>query len=153
MDIDTALPRIDEHEISVNVPAPVAWAAVVTVFERLTTKPAWRLFAQAIRCTPDRASGTADTAGTALPGFMVVASETPTEWALEGEHLFSRYALTFRITPLDGEHCRITAHTSAEFPGLHGTLYRALVISSGGHMIGVRSILRNIKAEAERSKD
>jgi hypothetical protein len=35
------------------------------------------------------------------------------------------------------------------FPGLHGTAYRALVIGSGGHVVGVRGILRRVKAEAE----
>ena len=75
--------------------------------------------------------------------------DAPTEWALEGEHLFSRYALTFRISPVDTGHCRVTALSSAEFPGALGRMYRAMVIASGGHAIGVRAILRSIKAEAE----
>jgi hypothetical protein len=153
MEIDSALPRIDEHEISVNVPAPVAWTAVVAVFGRLTTRPAWRIFAKTIRCKPDHAIGTAVTVGEALPGFLVAGCEAPTEWALAGEHLFSRYALTFRITPVDSEHCRVVAHSYAEFPGPHGKIYRALVIGSGGHAIGVRGILRSIKIEAEHSGD
>ena len=153
MEIDSALPCIDEHEISLNVPAPVAWTAVVAVFGRLTTRPAWRLFAKAVRCKPDHAVGTAVTAGDAVPGFLVARCEAPTEWALEGEHLFSRYALTFRIAPVDSGHCRVAAHSSAEFPGLHGKIYRAMVIGSGGHAIGVRRILRSIKTEAEHSTD
>jgi hypothetical protein len=153
MEIDSALPCIDEHEISLNVPAPVAWNAVVAVFGRLTTRPAWRVFSKAVRCKPDHAVGTAVTAGDAVPGFLVARSEAPTEWALEGEHLFSRYGLTFRIAPVDSGHCRVAAHSSAEFPGLHGKIYRAMVIGSGGHAIGVRRILRSIKTEAEHSTD
>jgi hypothetical protein len=154
MDIGSAaLPCIDEHEISLNVPTPVAWTAVVAVFARLTARPAWRAFAKAIRCKPDHAVGTAITVGEAVPGFLVARCEAPTEWALEGEHLFSRYALTFRVTPVDGEHCRVVAHSSAEFPGLHGKVYRAMVIGTGGHAIGVRGILRSIRNEAEHGRD
>jgi len=153
METDSALPSIDEHEISLDVPPPVAWTAVVAVFGRLMTRPEWRLFAKAIRCKPDHAVGTAVAAGDALPGFLVVRCEAPTEWALEGQHLFSRYALTFRIAPVDSEHCRVAAHSSAEFPGVHGKMYRAVVIGSGGHAVGVRNILRSIKTEAEHSRN
>jgi hypothetical protein len=153
MDVAATLPRIDEHEISVDARAPLAWAAAVAVFRRLSTRRAWRAYAQAVRCQPRRASGAADTVGATLPGFLVVRSEAPTEWALEGEHLFSRYALTFRIVPVDAEHCRVIACSSAEFPGPHGMAYRALVIGSRGHAIGLRRLLRSIKSEAERRRD
>ena len=152
MEIDSTLPYIDEHQVSVDASAPLAWAAVVDVFGRLSTKPGWRVFAQAIRCKPVRAAGTSGTVGTSLPGFLVARCEPPTEWALEGAHLFSRYALTFRIDSLDNAHCRVTARSSAEFPGLHGKMYRAVVIGTGGHKVGVRNILRSIKTEAEHSR-
>jgi hypothetical protein len=149
--VDSALPCIDEHEISVNVPASVAWTALVAVFGRLTTRPTSRIFAKAVRCRPNRAIGTAVTVGEALPGFLVARCEVPKEWALEGEHLFSRYAVTFQIASVDSEHCRVAAQSSAEFPGLHGKIYRTIVIGSGGHAIGVRRILRSIKTKAEHS--
>jgi hypothetical protein len=47
----------------------------------------------------------------------------------------------------------IAARSSAEFPGLHAKLYRAVVIGSGGHGVGVRGILRSIKAEAEHNRN
>jgi hypothetical protein len=150
--VDSALPYIDEHEISVNVPASVAWTAAVAAFGRLTTRPALRIFAKAIQCRPDHAIGAAVTVGEALPGFLVTRCEVPREWSLEGEHLFSRYAVTFRIASVDSEHCRVAAQSSAEFPGLHGKIYRTIVIGSGGHAIGVRRILRSIKTEAEHSQ-
>lgn len=106
--------------------------------------------AKALRCDPERAIGSPDTVGASVPGFRIARCVAPTEWALEGRHLFSHYSLTFRITPLDGDHCRISAESSAVFPGFHGAAYRALVIGSGGHVIGVRGILRRIKVEAER---
>jgi hypothetical protein len=153
MEYDATLPFIDTHDVSVVAPALATWAAVLAVFGRLTSGPAWRTFARAIRCRPDRATGTVDTVGATLPGFLVARCDEPTDWALEGEHLFSRYALTFRIDPLDAEHCRLTAHSSAEFPGAHGAVYRGLVIGTGGHRFGVRGLLRTIKTEAERGGD
>jgi hypothetical protein len=153
MELDATLPRIDAHEVSVDAPALVAWSAVLAVFGRVTTGPVWRTFARAVRCTPDRATGSLDAAGAAMPGFLVARCEIPTEWALEGQHFFSRYALTFGVAPIDGAHCRITAQSSAAFPGAHGKMYRALVIGTGGHLIGVRGLLRTMKAEAERGGD
>ncbi len=68
---------------------------------------------------------------------------------MEGRHLFSRFALTFRIDPIDGTHCRVRAESSAEFPG-PGTVYRALVVAPGATS-SVSGILRQIKGRAERS--
>jgi hypothetical protein len=146
-----ALTRIDEHQISVDVPADEAWDALLVDFALLTARHLWRTFARAIRCNPDRASGDPASVGATVPGFRVTRCLPPHEWALEGKHLFSRYALTFRIDPLDSHHCQVRAESSAVFPGHHGSAYRALVIGTGGHVIGVRGILRGIKLRAERS--
>lgn len=40
------------------------------------------------------------------------------------------------------------AVTLAAFPGIHGRVYRALVIGSGGHRIVVRRMLQRIAAAA-----
>ena len=132
-----------------DVPVDQTWPFVIAVFERLTTRPRWRTLAKLLRCKPDRAMGSPDSVGASVPGFRVTRCLIPTEWTLEGAHLFSRYSLAFRITPLDSDHCRVSAESSAEFPGLHGLAYRAIVIGTGGHVIGVRGILRRIKIEAE----
>jgi hypothetical protein len=150
VEVAPVLPRIDEHEISVDVPADEAWPFVIAVFQRLTTRPAWRTLAMALRCKPDRATGSPDTVGASLPGFRVTRCVAPKEWRLEGGHLFSLYSLTFLITRIDSDHCLVSAESSALFPGFHGAAYRALVIGTGGHVIGVRGILRRIKFEAER---
>lgn len=42
------------------------------------------------------------------------------------------------------------AVTYARFAGLHGRIYRALVIGSGGHALATRRMLRSIKRVAER---
>ena len=71
-------------------------------------------------------------AGASVPGFRVAEVE-PEQWVrLVGRHRFSRYALVLTLDARpDGTLLR--AGTYAEFPGLHGGVYRAMVISSGGH--------------------
>jgi hypothetical protein len=48
--------------------------------------------------------------------------------------------------PTDG--VRLRALTFAAFPGLHGKVYRALVIGSGGHRVVVRRMLKRIAAQS-----
>lgn len=81
--------------------------------------------------------------GETLPGFQVVDAEPCHRLTLQGRHRFSRYRLTFL---LDDDRLRAQSH--AAFPGLHGALYRAAVISSGGHRIVTRRILRQIEKRA-----
>lgn len=152
VEVAAGLPRIDEHDIAVDVPADEAWPFLMAAFTRLATRPSWRAYGRVVRCEPDGANGDPAMVGATVPGFRVVRSTPPTEWALEGRHAFSRYALTFRVDPLDDETCRITAETRAEFPGPHGTVYRALVIGTRGHVVGVRGILQMIKRQAERAR-
>ncbi|HWE66464.1 MAG TPA: hypothetical protein VG298_07455 [Acidimicrobiales bacterium] len=146
------LPSIDEHQVQVDVPPDQLWAALLSTFTGLTTHAGWRVLARALGCQPDSASGDPDTPETCLPGFRVRRSEPPREWALEGKHRFSSYALTFRITALDGGHCLLSAESSAAFPGPLGMMYRTLVIGTGGHVLTVHSMLKRIKGKAERSQ-
>jgi hypothetical protein len=149
--VSASLPRIDEHEIVVNAPAEVTWPIVIAVFAHMTSGSQWRTLARVLHCRPDRAAGQPNVLGSTVPGFRVARSEAPTTWGLEGEHLFSRYALTFRVVPLDGARSAVRAESSAEFPGYHGRAYRALVIGTRGHVFGVRNILHRIKAGVEHS--
>ena len=84
-----------------------------------------------------------------LAGFHVVRTEPPRELALDGRHRFSRYRLSFEIEPR-GARTRLRAVTHAEFPGVRGRLYRALVVGSGGHRIMTRRVLKSIAWRAER---
>ncbi|MHB8235361.1 MAG: hypothetical protein ACYDHT_11980, partial [Solirubrobacteraceae bacterium] len=81
-------------------------------------------------------------------GFSVARCEPPSLLELRGRHRFSRYALVFELAAVGEERCRLSARSYAEFPGLAGRAYRALVIGSGGHRVVVRRMLREI---AERS--
>ena len=67
--------------------------------------------------------------------------------ALKGRHPFAAYRLVFELDPEPGG-VSLRALTFAAFPGLHGKLYRALVIGSGGHRFVVRRMLKRIAAQA-----
>jgi hypothetical protein len=80
-----------------------------------------------------------DLAGATLPGFAVVEASRSSRLELRGHHRFSSYALVFLI---DDEGVR--AQTYAEFPGLRGRAYRALVIGTRAHRLVVRRLLRRV---------
>lgn len=133
-----SLPYIDEHSLRIDAPADVIWAALLKVLRRQMGGSAW--FARLLGCDP--AQGTADLTGRpgeSVPGFRIAEAEPGRRLALRGRHRFANYALTFIV---DGDHLR--AQTHAVFPGLHGRLYRAAVIGSGGHRIITRRILRQV---------
>ncbi|MFD4184060.1 hypothetical protein [Rhodococcus sp. NPDC058514] len=77
-------------------------------------------------------------------GFALDSADAPARLALSGRHWFSRYALIFELDDEGPDRTRIRAQSWGEFPGLHGRLYRALVIGSGGHRVVVRRLLRQI---------
>lgn len=132
------LPYIDEYSQQVDAPADAVWAALLKVLRRAMGGSSW--FARILGCDP--AQGTTEFTGRpgdAVPGFQVVDAEPGRRLALRGRHRFSSYALTF---VLDGHHLR--AQTHAEFPGILGRLYRAVVIGSGGHRLLTRRLLRRV---------
>jgi hypothetical protein len=106
-------------------------------------------FARVVGCRDPTAEGDPGLPGSTVVGFRVTRAERPRALTLEGEHRFSRYALDFEIEP-EGSGARVSATTRAEFPGLHGRAYRALVIGSRGHVVVVRRLLQGIKTRAER---
>ena len=110
-----------------------------------------RALARILRCE-DRASGSRFDGAPeeTLAGFHVAATDPPHRIALEGRHRFSRYRLAFEIEA-GGGGSRIRAVTHAEFPGVRGAIYRALVVESGGHRIVTRRILKSIARRAERA--
>jgi hypothetical protein len=87
--------------------------------------------------------------GDSIPGFSVAESRFPTRLALRGEHRFSRYALVFELEAAGAAGCTLSARSWAEFPGLAGRGYRAMVIGTGGHRLAVRRMLRMV---ARRSR-
>jgi hypothetical protein len=152
--IDTpleALPAIDEHSIEIDAPADAAWEALFPTLGRVFDGPLARRVASGLGCRETAASGDLRHPGGTLPGFIVSRAIVPVMLALLGEHRYSRYGLLFRIDLLPGQRSRVRAETRASFPGFKGRLYKVAVIGTRGHVLVVRSILRAIKARAERS--
>ena len=85
--------------------------------------------------------------GAAVPGFRIVVAERPGRLVLAGRHRFSRYGIVFGVEAAPGG-TRLRAETRADFPGLHGRLYRLAVITSGAHRIAVRRMLGTIARAA-----
>jgi hypothetical protein len=70
--------------------------------------------------------------------------------ALRGRHPFAIYRWVFELDPLDDREpaprTRVRSATWARFPGVHGKIYRALVIGTGGHRVAVRWTLKRVAA-------
>jgi hypothetical protein len=86
--------------------------------------------------------------GYTLPGFAVAEINAPKRLELRGGHRFSNYALVFELDATNLAGCTLRAQTWAEFPGLTGRAYRALVIGSRGHRVVVRRMLRRVARRA-----
>ncbi|UFS94748.1 hypothetical protein [Nocardia huaxiensis] len=121
------LPYIDQHSRLVAADRAHTWTALL----RTTCK------------NPDDLN--------TLPhGFSLDESDPPKRLAAEGQHRFSRYALTFTLEEVDSGHTRLVADSYGAFPGLGGRIYRALVVGSGGHALIVRDMVRRIGVAAEK---
>ena len=76
------------------------------------------------------------------------ARAAPERLELRGGHRFSRYTLVIELDELDGDAARVRARTYADFPGVKGRAYRALVIGSGAHRIVTRRLLARVASRA-----
>ncbi len=144
-----SLPHVDEHAVSVEADPSATWAALQRVVERSFASPASGRGARLLGCADTSASGPRPIAtGSTLPGFRVTEAEPPSTLALVGAHRFSNYALIFRLDGDDGG-TTLRAETRAEFPGLRGSAYRALVIGTRMHVLVTRRLLTAAKRSAE----
>ena len=144
------LPPIDEHGRLVLAPVPKVWEALLAVVSGSFSSRSARRVARALHCSPAESDGEIDRIGSTLPGFIVARVVEPAVLALEGEHRFSRYGLVFRLEPTKDDQTLLRAETRAQFPGLKGRAYRALVIDTRGHVLVVNRILNSVRRRAER---
>jgi hypothetical protein len=119
------LPYIDEHVISVDANRADTWSALLRILCR----------------DPDAPT-------TVPPGFTLEEATPPERFVLKGRHPFAVYRWVFVLDEDGPQRTVVRSQTWAAFPGLHGKIYRALVIGSGGHRVVVRRVLRRIAAEA-----
>jgi hypothetical protein len=144
------LPHVDEHSISVVAPVARTWEALLRTMEGSFSSDRTARGARLLGCEDAEPAGPRPLApGSAIPGFHVEVADPRRELALVGSHRFSRYALIFRIDPV-GAGSRLRAETRAEFPGLHGRAYRALVIGTRMHVVVTRRLLDAVKRRSER---
>jgi Protein of unknown function (DUF2867) len=118
------LPYIDEHAITVDANREETWSALLRVMCRDPRDPS-----------------------TVLTGFALDEARAPERFALKGRHPFAVYRWVFELDNA-AAGTRVRSATWAAFPGMHGKVYRALVIGTGGHRVAVRRMLKRIAAEA-----
>ena len=126
------LPYIDEHAITVHANRAETWAALLRVLCRDSLTPS-----------------------TVPTGFVLDECRPPERFTLKGRHPFSIYRWVFELddqTVAAGPPLtRVRSQTWAAFPGLPGSIYRAMVIGTGLHRVVVRSILKRVAATGNRS--
>jgi hypothetical protein len=149
----TELHWIDEHAIELDATAAVVWPALLRTVERMTAGRAAPRYARAVGSVDTEAGGPRPLeVGSTVPGFHVADLIVERLLVLRGSHHFSDYALAFRLEPLGGVRTRLVAETRAEFPGLKGSAYRALVIGTRMHVLAVRRVLNGVERRVGRTR-
>jgi hypothetical protein len=128
------LPFIDAHTITIGAPRNVVWTALQHQVATSVRFGDGSPFAKILGTDPPA-------------GFEVLGSSPSERLTLGGRHRFSRYRLVFELAD-DGEATQLTAKSYAEFPGLHGRIYRALVIGTRLHVVATNRILRSVRRTA-----
>jgi hypothetical protein len=121
------LPYIDEHVISVDANRADTWSALLMLWCR----------------DPHDASAVR------APFFSLDETMPMQRFALTGRHLFAVYKLVFELDDLDdGLPARtlLCARSWADFPGVHGKVYRALVIGTPAPRIAAKAAARGVAA-------
>lgn len=151
------LPFIDAHSLVVEATPEQVWEVTAQVMRRWVEQllpgfgaRAVSLLARWLGYSFVDPLSPGNGAPEAIVGFRVARAERPSLIVLEGEHRFSRYALTFQVEHAGVSSCIVKAETRAAFPGRTGRAYRKAVIGSGGHVFVVRHLLASIKSRAER---
>jgi hypothetical protein len=148
-----ALPPIDEHEIDVDAPAEASWDALFPTLEKAFGGKFAHRYTERVHAAETEAHGDLHHPGGTLPGFTVTRAIAPVMLALAGKHHLAQYAVVFRIDLLPNQRSRVRLETRAEFIGAKGRIYRAGVLGTRLHVIGVRRMLRAIKRGAEQGID
>lgn len=146
-------PYIDELTTDIAAGPESTWNALRSQLRaQLSAGRATPLF-HVLGVSPNRAAGdwAGDLRGATLPGFAVAESAPHTRLELRGRHRFARYVLVFNLDDTGSETTRLRASTYAEFPGVRGRAYRALVIGTGAHRVVTRRMLRDVAGRATRN--
>ena len=132
---DGEIPFVDEHSILIPAPREHVWSMLRRYVDSTLGVGARNPLARIL--------------GTDPPAGFEVERETPGErLEMAGRHRFSRYRLVFALVDASDNETRLSARTYAEFPGLRGRAYRALVIGTRLHVVATNQILRSIRRAA-----
>jgi len=147
------LPALDEHAVDIAAPPVAVWPALLAAVDGAFAGPVASTYARLIRCADPSSGGPRPLEeGSTIVGFRVAAAVPERELELVGHHVFSTYRLRLVLAPTPGGTL-VRAETRARFPGLHGRLYRAAVVSTGAHVASVRRLLASIQRHAETAAD
>lgn len=133
-------PYIDEHVVRVDAPPEPVWAAL----QRYTTS---------LLRSGERNPLLVLLGPQPRAGFAVAESVEQRRISLEGRHRFSRYRLVFELSDGPGGATLVHARSFGAFPGLHGRIYRALVIGTRLHVLATTHMLRAIRAATALQAD
>jgi hypothetical protein len=148
------LPFIDEFDTLIEAPSIRVFTALSRTVGRSFEGFGGRAFTALLGCRHRGATSTVPpSVGQEINGFRVAEVSEPESLVLEGEHRFARYRLAFVIEPSGEGRSRLRARTDALFPGLRGSVYRALVIGSGGHAFMARRLLAVVARAAVRDQN
>jgi hypothetical protein len=129
------LPFTDEHMVRIAAPRGVAWTALEKYVATFLRRTEGGLLTRLLRAEP-------------RTGFEIVERVPPERLTLAGRHRFARYRLVFDLAEVVDGSTELRAITHAEFPGLRGSAYRALVIGTRAHVVATTHILRSIRRRA-----
>lgn len=145
------LPYIDLHSIQISATPERVWRALASVLRTDLGGIVPAMLTRPLGLEPSQPRGDwrgTLRAGDSLPGFEIAETHSPQRLALRGRHRFSRYALTFELDAIGTACCTLRAQSWAEFPGLSGRAYRALVVGTRGHRLVVDLMLRRVARRA-----
>ena len=126
------LPYVDEHAIRIAASREVVWAGLMRHVTASLLRPHGGWLANLLGTEPPA-------------GFEVSDSVPARKLSLVGRHRFAHYMLVFELADARHGSTQLRAQTYAAFPGVHGRLYRALVISSRAHVVATMHILRSVR--------
>jgi hypothetical protein len=149
-----SLPLIDEQAIDIDADPWLTWRSLHELLEQSRKSKGRKLVARVVGC--DAAHGNSaslQAVGATLPGFSVAVVDAPARLDLAGSHHWARYCLSYRLEELRSGETRLVAQTRAEFPGLSGDVFQAIVIGTRLHVVAVRAAMRSVKDQAESSRE